>query len=142
MEKIEEEEIAKQIDEARADTKAAIERDMQQHFLLERIAKEEEIDVTEAEMVQAIEEIAQVYGHPVEQVLQSFNDRGRLAELRAEILHRKARESIRAAATLVEDPSLAEGEADATSGKKPAEKKAAKKKKPAKKKATAKKADK
>ena len=142
MEKVEEKEIAAKLDEARADTKTAIERDMQRHFLLDRIAGEEEIEVAEAEMVQAIEEIAQAYGHPVEEVMNSFHDRGRLAELRAEIMHRKARQVLRQSATLVEDPTMGAEAADPEKSK-PTKKAAAKKKatkKAAKKKAAAKKA--
>ena len=137
MEQAEEGEIEKKIDAAREDTKAAIEKDMQRHFLLDRISKEEELDVSEAEMVQAIQEMAQAYGQPVEQIMQSFNDRGRLAELRAEIMHRKARALIRAAATQVEDPSMLDEKAETDGGKKKAAKKKASKKKAAKKKKAA-----
>ena len=133
MEKLEDEEISKQIDAARADTQSAIESDMRRHFLLERIAHAETIDVTEAEMMQSIQDIAMAYGHPIEQVLASFRDGGRLAELQSEIRHRKARAAIREAATLVEDASLLEDTADAGSDPQPAEKQAAKKKAPAKK---------
>ena len=77
--------------------------------------------------------------HPVEQVAAQFRDQGRLAELRSEILQRKARAQIRTAATLVEDPSMA-GD-DAADAAPPAEKKAAKKK-AAKKKAAKKKSSK
>lgn len=137
VEKVEDEEITKQIDAARDDQKATIERDMQRHFLLERISDEEELEVTEAELVQAIEEIAMMYGHPVEEVMASFRDGGRLGELRAEIRHRKARQILRQHATLVEDVSLAEGDKPEKKAKKKA---AAKKKKSAPKKAAKKKA--
>ncbi len=146
MEQVEDEEISKQIDAARDDTKAAIERDMQRHFLLERIATEEALEVSEAEMVQSIQEIAQAYGHPVEQVAAQFRDQGRLAELSSEIRQRKAKALIRAAAKQVEDPSMLEDDAaPKKAAKKKAAKKAAKKassKKSAKKKAAKKKASK
>ena len=136
MEKIEDEEITKQIDAAREDTKTAIERDMQRHFLLDRIAEAESVEVSEAEMAQSIQDIANAYGHPVEQVAASFRDGGRLAELASEIRHRKARQAIRMAGTLIDEEPAAEEKAA-----KPAAKKAAKKK-AAKKKAAKKKADK
>lgn len=129
VEKVEDEEIAKQVEAARADTKAAIERDMQRHFLLERVSEEEDVEVTEAELVQAIEEIAMAYGHPVEEVAASFRESGRLAELRAEIRHRKARQILRQHATLVEDAALAEEGKATKKAKKVAKKKAATKKK-------------
>lgn len=127
MEKVEEEDIAKQIDGDRADTKAAIERDMQGFFLLDRIADTEEIEATEAEMMRAIEEIAQAYGHPVEAVLSSFKDGGRLAELATEIRHRKARELIRREASLIDDPDAVDETTPKKTKKKAAKKKAAKK---------------
>lgn len=108
MEKVEAEEIEKQIAEGRSDTRTAIEQDMRRYFLLNRIAKEENIEVTEAELVAAIEEVAQAYGHPVEQVMQSFRDSRRLAELQGEIRQRKARELVRQNAKLVEDAALNE----------------------------------
>jgi trigger factor len=135
LEHVDDDEIAKQIDAGRSDTKAAIELDMQRHFLLERIATEAAVEVSEAEMVRSIEEIAMAYGHPVEQVAAQFRDQGRLAELQAEIRQRKARAVIRAAATLVEDPSMSSEDAapekheeKKTSTQKTAKKKAAKKK--------------
>jgi len=135
MEKVEDDEISKQIDAARGDTQQAIEGDMKRHFLLDRIAGEENVQVTEAEMAQSIEEMAMAYGHPVEQVAAQFRDAGRLAELQSQIRQRKAAEVIRQAAVLVEDPSLLEdsaGEAAAPGSAKPAGE-AAKKKKKAKK---------
>ncbi len=139
MEKAEDEEIAKEIEAARDDTKSAIEKDMQKFFLLDRIAEAEEVDVTEAEMVQAVQEIAMAYGHPIEQVMAQFRDGGRLQELQSQIRHRKARAAIRATATLVEDPSMldddgADKKKAKKSSKKAAKKKASKKKSAAKKK--------
>lgn len=142
MEKVEDEEISKQIEAARDDTKASIERDMQRHFLLERVADEEKLEVSEAEMMQAIEEIAAAYGHPVEQVIGQYRDQGRLAELQSQIRQRKAAEVMRLAAKLIDDPSMLDDDDAApksSSSKRPAKKAA--KKKSAKKKA-AKKADK
>ncbi|MDA1194084.1 MAG: trigger factor [Planctomycetota bacterium] len=137
MEKVEEDDISKQIEAARADTQATIQSDMQRWFLLDRIADAEDVQVTEAELMQAIQEIAMAYGHPVEQVAASFRDGGRLAELQNQIRHKKARAAIRATATLVEDASLAESapekKAATKAAKKPAKKAA---KKPAKKKAS------
>ena len=57
----------------------------------------------------------------------SFRDGNRLAELKAQIRHRKVREVIRSSASLVEDESLLKDEGDEAK-KKPAKKKASKKK--------------
>jgi trigger factor len=141
MEQVEDEEISKRIEAARADTRSAIERDMQRHFLLERIAEEEGVTVGDADLMQAIQEIAMVYGHPVEQVAASFRDASRLAELQAEIRDRKAQTLVREAASLVEDEALEDWAPEAGAGpaakeappRKAGAKKAAAKKAPAKK---------
>lgn len=115
MDQVDEDEIVKHIDGARASTKETIEREMQRHFLLDRIAAAESLEVTEAETARAIEEIAMAYGHPVEQVAATFRDGEKLAELRSELLHRKARQVVREHATLVEgeaaEPAAAEAPA-------------------------------
>jgi FKBP-type peptidyl-prolyl cis-trans isomerase (trigger factor) len=103
MEGVAEEEVTKQIDAARADAKGRIEHDMKRFFLLDRIAEAEAIEVTKEEMAAAIEEIATVYGHPVEAVMAQFRDQGRLAELSSQIRHRKVKERVRQLATLVEE---------------------------------------
>jgi trigger factor len=112
---IAEEEIAKVIDAARGDAKRAIEQDMKRFFVLDRIADAEGIEVTEAELVQAIRDIAAATGRPEEDVLASFRDQGRLSELRSHVRHRKAREAIRSHATLVEQapPPAPPGKAEA-----------------------------
>jgi FKBP-type peptidyl-prolyl cis-trans isomerase (trigger factor) len=125
MQGVAEEEVAKQIDAGRADAKTQIEHDMRRFFLLDRIAAAEGIEASKEEMMQAIEEIAASYGHPVEDVLATFRDQGRLAELRSQIRHRKVKEVVRKAASLVETaPPAAEKAAEA-----PAEKSKASEKK-------------
>jgi len=122
MEKVAEEEIEKQIAEERADAKTNVENDMRRYFLLDRIADAEEVKVSEADILQAIEAIAQAYGRPQEEVLASFRDGDRIHELAAQIRHRKTREVIRRQA------KLAEAEAAAEPKKKASKKKTAKKK--------------
>ena len=126
MEGTDEADIDKSVEEGRGDAKTSIESDLRRYFLLDRIAEEADVQVTEAEMVQALQEIAQMYRQPIEAVMAQFRDGGRLAELRSQIRHRKVKETIRGSASLVEDPSLA-GE-DEAKPKKAAKKKAAKKK--------------
>ncbi len=120
-----EDEITKQVDTASGDAREAIEDDLKRHFVLDRIADEESLDVTEQELFQAIQEIAQVYNQPLETVMGSFRDGNRLAELKAQIRHRKVREVIRSGASLVEDESLLKEE-DEKAEKKPAKKKSSK----------------
>ena len=118
VEKVPEEEIEKQIDAERADAKTAVEKDMRRFFLLERIADTEDVKVSEADLLQAIQAIAQAYGRPEEEVLASFRDGDRIQELAAQIRHRKTRELIRRQAKLVET----EGAAEDTGSKKKAKK--------------------
>jgi trigger factor len=106
MEKVDEEDIEKQVAANVEETRGAIERDMRRFFLLERVAEEQGIEATEADLAAAIQEVAEAYGHPFEQVLASFREPSRLAQLRSEIRQRKAREWIRSQANLVEDPAL------------------------------------
>jgi len=126
IEKIPEEDIEKQIDEERADAKTNVEKDMRRFFLLDRIADSEDVKVSEADLLQAIQAIAQAYGRPEEEVLASFRDGDRIQELAAQIRHRKTREVIRRQAKLVETEAPAEKKAKPK--KKAAKKKAAKKK--------------
>ena len=127
MAETEEDEIAKQVDAGRADARDSIQDELKRHFVLDRIADEEGIEVTEQELFQAIQEIAQVYNQPLEAVMGSFRDGNRLSELKAQIRQRKVREVIRSSASLVEDESLLKEEDDKAE-KKPAKKKASKKK--------------
>jgi trigger factor len=106
MEQVPEEEIEKQVAAGKEETRGAIERDMRRFFLLERVAEEEGIEATEGDLAAAIQDIAETYGHPFEQVLASFREPSRMAQLRSEIRQRKARERVRAKAAFVEDPSL------------------------------------
>ncbi len=136
MEKVAEDEISKQIDAERGDAKAAVEKDMRTFFLLDRIADEADIKVAEAEILQAIQGIAQAYGRPEAEVLASFRDGGRIAELANQIRHRKVRELIRREAKLEEKAGAGgtEGAKTATKKKPAAKKKASTKKKAATKK--------
>lgn len=136
VEKVDEDEIAKQVDAGAAEAKDSIEGDMRRFFLLDRIAGEEGVEVAESEMLAAVQEMAAAYGRPVEEVLGFLQHGDRLSELGTQIRHRKTRESIRAAANLVEDESMLSEEEKAAPEKK------AKKKKAAKKKAAKKKSDK
>ncbi|MFV1958278.1 MAG: trigger factor [Planctomycetota bacterium] len=106
MEGVPEEEITKRLDEERGDARTAVEQELREAFLLDRLAEETEVKVSEAEILQAIQAIAQAYGRPESEVLSSFKDGNRLTELAAGIRHRKVRETVRRTAHLVEkEPS-------------------------------------
>lgn len=126
MEGLAEEEIEKQIDDERADAKTNVETDMRRFFLLDRVADEEGVKVSEADLLQAIQGIAQAYGRPEEEVLASFRDGDRLQELAAQIRHRKARELIRRQAKFVEGDAPAGAKKPAGKAKKKSAKKKSK----------------
>lgn len=102
VEKVDEDEIAKQVDAGESEAQEAIQKEMRTWFVLERIAEAEKIQVTEADLSGALYEIAEAYGHPVEQVLASYRDGGRLQELASQIRQKKARDLIRREATIIE----------------------------------------
>ena len=58
-------------------------------------------DGSSKKILQAIQGIAQAYGRPEAEVLASFKDGGRIAELATQIRHRKVRELIRREAKVV-----------------------------------------
>lgn len=88
--------------EGAAGARAEIEADMRRFFVLDRIANEEGLEVPDAEVVQALQEVAAAYGRPVEEVLQAYRSGGRIEELRSTLRHRKVREAVRRAAHVVE----------------------------------------
>lgn len=94
--------LEQRLEEGRVEARAAIERDMRRFFVLDRIAREESLAATDGEVAQALTEIAQAYGRPVEEVLQAYRDGGRIEELRSSLRHRKVREAVRRAAQVVE----------------------------------------
>ncbi len=102
IEQVPAEEIEKKIDEERADAKTHVEKDLRRFFLLDRIADAEEVKVSEADLLQAIQAIAHAYGRPEEEVLASFRDGDRITELASQIRHRKTSDLIRRQAKLVE----------------------------------------
>lgn len=79
-----------------------LEGELKRFFVLDRIAREEGIAVGEQELGQALQEIAQSYGRPIEEVVEAFRYGGRLDELRGRIRQRKVREAIRRAAQTIE----------------------------------------
>lgn len=75
--------------------------------MLDRIAREENLAVADAEVGQALQEIAQAYGRPVEDVFGAYRASGRIEELRSSIRHRKVREAVRRAAHVVQTAAAA-----------------------------------
>jgi trigger factor len=86
----------------RPQARRELEGELKRFFVLDRIAREEGIAVGEQELGQALQEIAQSYGRPIEEVVEAFRQGGRLEEMRGRIRQRKVREAIRRAAQTIE----------------------------------------
>jgi trigger factor len=114
--------LDKKVEEARPEARKAIEGELKRFFVLDRIAREENLAVADAEVGQALQEIAQAYGRPVEEVLGAYRESGRIEELRSSIRHRKVREAVRRAAHVVQTAAKAEKPAEKAAADKPAAK--------------------
>lgn len=91
-----------QVADGRAQARERIAAELKRFFVLDRIARDESLAVGDQEVAQALSEIAQAYGRPVEDVLAAYRQGGRIEELRTQLRHRKVREEIRRAAKVVE----------------------------------------
>lgn len=94
--------LDQKVADARPAAQKAIENELKRFFVLDRIAREENLTVADAEVGQALQEIAQAYGRPVEDVFGAYRESGRVEELRSSIRHRKVREAVRRAAHVVQ----------------------------------------
>lgn len=95
-------EAAKQAAAGRPEARAQIAGELKRFFVLDRIAREEGLAAGDQEVAQAISEIAQAYGRPVEDVIEVYRQGGRIEELRTQLRHRKVRDAVRRAAHVVE----------------------------------------
>ena len=96
---------------------AEAKKDLTQLFLLDRIATEENILVTEDEVAQRVQAIAYAYNRDPNEVVEEYAQRGELAELRNGLLREKVRSFLRKRAKVnaVEGGESNEGEVSASS---------------------------
>ena len=92
-------------------------KELTQVFLLDRIATEENILVTEDEVAQRIQAIALAYNRDPNEVVEEYAERGELAELRNGLLREKVRSFLRKRAKInaAEGGESNEGEVSASS---------------------------
>ena len=95
-------EAAKQAAAGRGEARKQIEHELRRFFVLDRIAREEGLSVSDQEVVQALSELAQAYGRPVEEVVEAYREGGRVEQLRTQLRHGKVRDSVRRAAQVEE----------------------------------------
>lgn len=91
-----------QLEAARPAARREIEAELKRFFVLDRIAREEGIEVADAEVAQALQEIAAAYGRSLEEVLAAYRASGRIDELRVNLRHKKVREAVRRHAHVVQ----------------------------------------
>lgn len=84
--------------------RAGAEARLRAAFLLDQIAEAESVAVSEAELVAAVERIAQESGQSAADIVAHFQeDPGRIEALRRDLRHGKVRELLRRSAVLVEE---------------------------------------
>jgi trigger factor len=109
-----EEEVTKVVATEADAVRHRVEEDLRRHFVLERICEAEKVEVTEPELVGAVEQIARDNGRPSGEVFAWFQQEpARLLELRSHLRHGKARELVRKAASVVEEAPAAAPKAEA-----------------------------
>jgi trigger factor len=87
-------------------------RALKEHFILERIAEDEKIEVEEKDFDQEIERIAEYEDMPARRIRARLEKRGEMDALRNQILERKVIEKIVAHATVIDVPAVADPQED------------------------------
>lgn len=80
--------------ERNADLEEQAAREVRQHFLIQAIAKEEELEVEDADLEAHFEKLAERYGMPVPRVKAMFHNESASEGLRGELLERKVIEAL------------------------------------------------
>lgn len=104
VEGVSEEQVEQAIAAQQADARGAIEQELREVFVLDRIAAEEGVEALQEELAVTIEEVAARSGEPLERIAGMFRDPVRLENLRGEIRRKKVRELIRRHAKVIEVP--------------------------------------
>jgi len=106
-------EVTKEAAATKDEVRGRVERDLRRHFLLERLAEADKVEVGDAEVFGAIEQMARDSGRPTAELVEAFRSSGRVDELRAHLRHRKVKETLRRGASLVEEaPPKGKGKAE------------------------------
>jgi trigger factor len=96
--------IQQHANQLRRNTLAHTAMAMKEHFILERMADEEKVDVEEGDYDAEIELIADQEGLPARRIRARLEKRGEMDALRNQIIERKVIETIKAHATIKEVP--------------------------------------
>ena len=108
------EEIEKQLDKLRAESKESAQKAAKLYFILDKIADKERVFVTEDEVDARIVAIAANYGRSPEQVRRELENEDRLSELRSTMREEKSKAFLLEKATIKEPktPSKSKGNPD------------------------------
>lgn len=97
-----EEEAAAEAGKVRAGSRSDVERRLKGVFLLDRIAKENKVYVTEDEVEHAVQAMAARYGRPVAEVQKDLEEQGGLQRLRFDLRMDKARKWLKSKVEVVD----------------------------------------
>ena len=99
---ISDEEIETKVTEAQEEAGKDAERKVRAFFLLDAIARREQIQVTEADLTAELHNIAAANNAPIEQVHEYFRQEGRIHDLQVGVMERKVRDFLRENATITD----------------------------------------
>ncbi len=94
-----------QLPELQAELRPQAEERVKEQLLLEAIAKEQNLTVTDDEVVESIRPLAEMYKQPVTSIIQLFKERGEFSALRDNMLLSKASDYLAGVKPDVADPS-------------------------------------
>ncbi len=106
-----EEKIQKQLQESSSQEQAR--QELKQIFIIERIAEQEKLMVTEQEVMERIRSLAVTYQRDPDEVFEEYNSSGRMAELRDSMLREKSRRFLREKAKILKKPKGSTKKTDA-----------------------------
>jgi len=85
------EEIERQLETLKAESRSSVEKEAKLYFILEKIADKERLFVTEDEVNARVEAIAANYGRSPDQMYRELEQGGRLSELRSSLREEKVK---------------------------------------------------
>jgi len=124
-------EVEKNLDALRTTATEQVARDLKLYFVMEKIAEQLEIDVSEEEVNARIAQIAQAYGQRFDRVRDDLARRGGLTELYLELREQKCVDRLLEQAKITDTEAQPSEQADQQAKPAKAKKKAAKRRKPA-----------
>ena len=98
-----EQEIRQKLEESQEEAAEEARTKVRAFFMLDAIARQEQIPVTDEDVHVELRNIAEAHNAPIEQVHQHFQEHGRIADLRVGIMERKVRVFLRENAAITDN---------------------------------------